>query len=111
MPKSKKYTGVYRYQGKKGVTYGIDYIHPFTFERVRKIVKASTEAEAGAASRAVELYGLQQHWDIYFFPISTFHVFQPYLTGYQGEMVGWSMLPYEYARLWIDHDFKTSMGR
>jgi hypothetical protein len=28
MAKSKKYPGVYTVQGKKGISYGIDYINP-----------------------------------------------------------------------------------
>lgn len=33
-----KYPGVFSYQGKRGVTFGIDYVHPATGRRVRKTV-------------------------------------------------------------------------
>ena len=53
--KSKKYPGVYSVQGKKGVSYGIDYIHPQTGQRIRKIVKGAT-SEAGAFElRSIEI--------------------------------------------------------
>lgn len=55
MAKSKKYHGVYTIQGKKGLSYGIDYIHPQTGYRIKKILKnATTEAEA-ADIRATEI--------------------------------------------------------
>ena len=39
--------GVYTVNGKKGVSYGIDYIHPIAGQRVRKIIKnVTTEAQA-----------------------------------------------------------------
>jgi len=45
--KGNKYNGVYTVKGKKGNSYGIDYIHPLTGQRVRKILKnVTTEAEA-----------------------------------------------------------------
>ncbi|ACL05859.1 integrase family protein [Desulfatibacillum aliphaticivorans] len=45
--KSARYRGVYRVQGKTGVSYGIDYVHPATGQRIQKIVKtASSESEA-----------------------------------------------------------------
>ena len=44
--RSEKYPGVYIVEGKKGLSYGIDYIHPQTGQRIRKIVKAKTEKKA-----------------------------------------------------------------
>ena len=53
--KSKKYPGVYIVEGKQGVSYGIDYIHPQTGQRVRKILKGVTSVEKASELRAIEL--------------------------------------------------------
>ena len=53
--KSKKFPGVYSVKGKKGVSYGVDYIHPQTNERVRKILKGVTSMEKAAEIRSIEL--------------------------------------------------------
>jgi hypothetical protein len=69
--KSKKYPGVYSVKGKRGVSYGIDYIHPQTGERIKRILKGVTseveanrlrnielaDAERGAISKA---YGIKE---------------------------------------------------
>ena len=55
MAKSKKYPGLYIVHGKKGISYGIDYINPMTNQRVRKILKNVTSAEDAAAIRAIEI--------------------------------------------------------
>ena len=39
MAKSIRYRGVYSIKGKEGVSYGIDYIHPETGQRIRKVLK------------------------------------------------------------------------
>ena len=55
MANSKKYQGVYTVEGKKGLSYGIDYVHPLTAQRVRKVLKnVTTEAEAFEL-RAIEI--------------------------------------------------------
>ncbi|MBW2109637.1 MAG: site-specific integrase [Deltaproteobacteria bacterium] len=51
----KRHPGVYKVTGKRGVSYGIDFIHPQTGQRIRKILKdVKTEAEA-AQVRAIEI--------------------------------------------------------
>lgn len=55
MAKSKKYPGIYTIEGKKGTSYGIDYIHPQTNQRVRKILKNVTSMEGAAECRAIEI--------------------------------------------------------
>ena len=55
MAKSKKYPGVYTVEGKKGVSYGIDYIHPQTNQRVRKVLKNAASVEEAAQIRAIEI--------------------------------------------------------
>lgn len=55
MAKSKKYLGVYTVTGTKGTSYGIDYAHPKTGQRIRKILKnVTSEAEANTL-RAIEI--------------------------------------------------------
>jgi len=53
--KSKKYPGVYTVQGKRGTSYGIDYINPITDQRVRKIVKGAKSERDAAKYRGIEL--------------------------------------------------------
>lgn len=53
--KSKKYPGVYSVKGKKGVSYGIDYIHPQSGQRVRKILKGVTSEAQAFEIRSIEL--------------------------------------------------------
>jgi len=53
--KSKKHRGVYIVEGKTGISYGIDYIHPQTNQRVRKILKNVTSEEQAAGIRAIEI--------------------------------------------------------
>ena len=55
MAKSKRFNGVYIVEGKKGTSYGIDYIHPQTNQRVRKILKNATSTEQAAECRAIEI--------------------------------------------------------
>jgi integrase len=53
--KGKKYPGVYAVKGKKGISYGIDYTHPETGERVRGIRKNATSEAEAAELRAIEI--------------------------------------------------------
>jgi integrase len=53
--KINKYPGVFRVEGKKGPTFGIDYIHPQTGQRVRKILKGVTLESKAAEIRSIEL--------------------------------------------------------
>ena len=53
--KSKKYLGVYRVDGKKGTSFGIDYIHPQTGARVRKVLKDATSEVAAFEARSIEI--------------------------------------------------------
>jgi len=47
MAKSKRYRGVYTVKREDGLSYGIDYIHPQTGQRIRKILKnVNSEADA-----------------------------------------------------------------
>jgi len=53
--KGKKYPGIYAVKGKKGISYGIDYTHPETGERVRGIRKNATSEAEAAELRAIEI--------------------------------------------------------
>lgn len=53
--KSKKYLGIYSVKGKRGISYGIDYVHPQTAQRVRKILKGVTSEAEAARMRNIEL--------------------------------------------------------
>jgi len=55
MPKSNKYPGVYWVSGKKGISYGIDYVHPKTEQRVRKILKGVTSELEANTIRSIEI--------------------------------------------------------
>jgi integrase len=55
MAKSRKHHGVYSIEGKRGVSYGIDYIHPQTLQRVKKILKGVSAEAKAAEIRAIEL--------------------------------------------------------
>lgn len=53
--RSKKYPGVFKIKGKKGVSFGIDYIHPQTGRRVRKVVKNATSEQSAFEARSIEI--------------------------------------------------------
>ena len=55
MSKSKKYPGVYTVSGIKGTAYGIDYIHPQTGVRVRKIIRDVTSESDAFQIRSIEI--------------------------------------------------------
>lgn len=58
--RSKKYPGVFRVEGRKGVSYGIDYIDPQTGHRVRKIVKGATSEAKAADARNIEIADIRR---------------------------------------------------
>lgn len=53
--KSKKYAGVFRVEGKKGISFGIDYMHPQTGARIRKILKDATSEQSAFEARSIEI--------------------------------------------------------
>jgi len=53
--KSKKYTGVYSIEGKTGISYGIDYVHPQSGRRIRKVIKKCTSEKAAFEARSIEI--------------------------------------------------------
>jgi len=53
--KGKRYGGVYSVEGKNGISYGIDYVHPQTGKRVKKIIKGCSSEQEAAEIRSVEV--------------------------------------------------------
>jgi integrase len=53
--KSEKFVGIYTVTGKTGVSYGINYAHPLTGARVRKIIKGCTSEEEAYNLRSIEI--------------------------------------------------------
>jgi len=53
--KQRRYPGIYAVKGQFGISYGIDYIHPQSRKRIRKIIKGC-KSEAGAfEKRSIEI--------------------------------------------------------
>ncbi|WP_319404787.1 site-specific integrase [uncultured Desulfosarcina sp.] len=55
MAKRKKYNGIFTVKGKNGISYGIDYVHPQTGQRIRKILKGCTNEADAFEKRSIEL--------------------------------------------------------
>jgi peptide/nickel transport system substrate-binding protein len=68
---------------------------------VDKVSLAPTEDETSKLMRDNEMYILKQHWDIYTMPLKIYILWQPYLKGYSGEVLGQDQGRI-WARLWID---------
>jgi len=49
------YRGVFKSEGETGVSFGIDYIHPLTGQRIRKILKNATNEAEAFEMRSVEI--------------------------------------------------------
>jgi len=52
---NRKYEGIYVVEGRTGPRYGIDYIHPGTGRRIRKIIKAAESEEDALKFRTLEM--------------------------------------------------------
>lgn len=57
----KKLTGVYKVVCKSGVRYGIDYYHPVTGQRIKKIIKGATSEAEAEQIRGIELADARRH--------------------------------------------------
>jgi len=53
--KNNPHRGIYTRKGKLGLSYGIDYIHPLTGQRVKKILKKVTSVEQALKLRSIEI--------------------------------------------------------
>ena len=74
-------------------------------------LKASTSLdEYHKWFREIDVYAVEQHWNIWG-PVSPmYHVSQPWLKGYNGEatMGNWQMSDL-YARVWIDQELRAEL--
>ena len=74
-------------------------------------LKASTSLdEYHGWFREIDMYAVEQHWNIWG-PVSPmYHVSQPWLKGYNGEatMGNWQMSDL-YARVWIDQELRAEL--
>jgi len=61
-----------------------------------------------ATNREADLYAMSHYWVVPILPSVSYILYQPWIRGYSEESVGAS--GYLFARLWIDHDLKASMG-
>ena len=66
-----------------------------------KIDKAKTVDELKSLIREADKYGIEQHWGISTFPVSIYTIYQPYLKGYSGEILGRNP-GWIFSHLWID---------
>lgn len=53
--KSQKHEGVYKIFGKKSISYGINYTHPQTGQRIRKVLPAATSEAQAYEIRCIEI--------------------------------------------------------
>ena len=57
------------------------------------------------------MYAIENHWGVYGLLAPTWHVWQPWLGGFNGELQLGAAAHYAIpARLWIDQELKESMG-
>ena len=62
------------------------------------------------AVSAMDKHFLSQHYVITTFPVAVFACWQPYLKGYSGEEMHFT-IDQILARCWVDGKMKSSMGR
>ena len=74
---------------------------------LREFESAADLTELQQMTTEADKYALEHHWKVRLFPIINYNVWQPYLKGYSGEVVGGmgGNMAY-YARWWIDKDAK-----
>jgi len=61
-----------------------------------------------ATDKEADMYAMSKYWVVPILPSVTYILYQPWLRGYSEESIAAS--GYLFARLWIDHDLKASMG-
>ena len=68
---------------------------------------ATTLDEQNAAFRELDMYGIEQFWQLFGPMGPQFSLTQPWVAGYNGEStLGWSGTNLVYARLWFDSSLK-----
>ena len=68
---------------------------------------ATTIEEQKRLVREADMYQIEQHWQIWGPMAPRGQVTQPWVMGFNGEVVGVSLI---LSRLWIDWDMKAAMG-
>jgi len=84
------------------------------FDTMYASLQASADAnEFSRLSQELDKYVLEQHWRIPVCPTISYTIYQPYLKGYSGEVLGLASGPnwWYYSRWWVDQALKQSMGR
>jgi ABC-type transport system substrate-binding protein len=66
-------------------------------------------AERVVAGRELDMYVMSHQWVVPGIPSFTYRLWQPWLKGYSHEQL-WRWPASQYARWWINHDVKKSMG-
>jgi peptide/nickel transport system substrate-binding protein len=72
---------------------------------VDEMNSATTMEEARQLVIKADRYGIEQHWNVPTFQVSNFTIYQPYLKGYSGEILGRNP-GWIFSRLWVDQSAK-----
>ena len=74
-------------------------------------VAATTIEEQQRLVKEADMYAIERHWAVWGPMSPTFHAFQPWVKGYDGELRVTAVYPnFVFARLWIDQELKAAMG-
>ena len=95
-----------------GMTYNSPGVNDPVYEDFyAAAVAATTVEEQKSWVKKADLHAIEQHWSTWGPMAPIFQVSQPYLVGYNGEVVMGIMNSSSIlARLWIDQDLKKAMG-
>ena len=59
--------------------------------------------------KQADMYAMEHYWSVPILPSVSYVLYQPWLRGYSEDGF-WGQHGYQFARWWIDHDLKESMG-
>ena len=74
---------------------------------VENIRGARTQEEAQRLTIEANLYLIENHWHVWLGRAPRFALAQPWITGYNGEVVESGVV---FGRVWIDQALKSQMG-
>ena len=81
-------------------------------ELLEKAQAATTQEEQQKWAREADWRIIEQNWWVYGPRVPMFHVSQPWVKGFNGEVdLGGIDRTVIFARLWFDHDLKKEMGQ
>ncbi len=81
-------------------------------ELLEKAQAATTQEEQQKWAREADWRIIEQNWWVYGPKVPMFHVSQPWVKGFNGEVdLGGIDRTVIFARLWFDHDLKKEMGQ